>query len=164
MKKEMCWLCCQTTAMGSRPEISVLHNGTQKWFAFFYSYSEVGGCGALGVVNSGTNTSFLNEIFLHVEEHEESIAMPFCEMSHPYFPLTSFPWFNDVSLRLVRIIASILGMEKLTYRDTMTSFTLQVYSTGWGLKLHFIYRGELGIQESERFENQVSPFHFPGPI
>lgn len=77
-----------------------------------------------GVVKSGTYTSFLNEIFMHVGEHEENIAMPFCEMSHSCFPLISFPWFNDVSLRLVRTIATILGTEKLTYKVTVTNFTL----------------------------------------
>lgn len=45
----------------------------------------------LGVVKSGTNTSFLNEIFMHIGEHEENIAMPFCEISHSCFPLISFP-------------------------------------------------------------------------
>lgn len=45
----------------------------------------------LGVVKSGTNTSFLKEIFMHIGEREENIAMPFCEMSHSCFPLTSFP-------------------------------------------------------------------------
>lgn len=117
-----------------------LHVTQFKLLIFFFPYSEVGGWGV--VWNCQTRYiyierkhSFLKELFMQIGKHEEKIDVLFCKIHHSCFLPVSFQWFDDTFLRVVRTTVSVPEMGKLTYRETIASFTLEVCRTAWDLLL-----------------------------